>query len=70
MPDPIDLNRIVQTMTPVRSGRTDTVTVTVPAGKLVKLETTPGGVEIASGTVPVDKVWEIDFIFAVVERDA
>lgn len=70
MPEHIDLNTLVQVVQPVKKGRTDTQTIIVPAGKLVKFEVSPGGQDIASGTVPAGKVWEIDFVFAIVERDA
>lgn len=66
----IDLSSLVQEVQRTRAGRTDTITVIVEAGKLMKLEISPNGEEIASGTVPTGKVWEVDFTFSIVERDA
>lgn len=70
MPEHIDLNALVQICEPVMAGRTDTQTITVAAGKQIKLEISPDGLEVASGTVPPGKEWQIDFTFAIVERDA
>ncbi len=70
MPEHIDLNTLAQVVESIKQGKTNTQTITASAGKLVKLEVSPNGQEIASGTVPPGKVWEIDFTFAIVERDA
>lgn len=66
----IDLNELVQEIKPIKKGRTDTITKIVSAGQSVKLEISPDGEEIAAGIVPEGKVWEMDFVFAIVERDA
>ncbi len=43
--------------------------VNVPAGKSVKIETTPGGVEILNVVVPAGKRWEVSFGVDVREFD-
>lgn len=70
MSEHVNFNEIVQKVETIKAGRTDTITRTVPAGKLVKLEISPNGSEIGSGTVPEGKVWEWEMTFAIVERDA
>ncbi len=43
--------------------------VDVPAGKSVKIETTPGGIEILNVVVPAGKRWEVSFGVDVREFD-
>lgn len=70
MPEHIDFNALVQKVKTIKAGRTDTISLTVEAGKEVKLEVSPNGEEVGSGTVPEGKAWDWEMTFAIVERDA
>ena len=70
MPEHIDFNALVQKVKTIKTGRTDTISLTVEAGKKVKLEVSPNGEEVGSGIVPEGKVWDWEMTFAIVERDA
>ncbi len=70
MSEHIDFNALVQPVEIAQAGRTDTVRLTIEAGKEVKLEVSPNGSEVGSGIVPEGKIWEWRMTFAIVERDA
>lgn len=70
MPEHIDFNALVQEVKTIKTGRTDTIAVSVGAGKQIKLEISPNGNELGSGIVPEGKVWDWEMTFAIVERDA
>jgi len=42
----------------------------VPAGKTLKIETSPQGDEILSATVPKGKVWSVSIVIDISETDA
>jgi len=58
-------------VTPERAeGSSDTVSIEVPAGKSLKIETTPGGEEYADIEVPAGKVATFRIIVSVEVVDA
>ena len=54
---------------PARMSLTGTETVLVPAGKHVKIETSPSGVEILDAVVPAGKAWTVTVNVYIVETD-
>lgn len=55
---------------PARMSLTGTETVLAPAGKFVKIETAPDGVEILNAEVPAGKAWTVTVNVYIVETDA
>ena len=43
--------------------------ITIPAGKVLRIETTPGGVEILDVTIPAGKSWTATIRLDIVETD-
>ena len=54
---------------PARTSLTGTETVLVLAGKSVKIETTPDGVEILDAEVPAGKAWTVTVNVYIVQTD-
>lgn len=46
-----------------------TITKVIPAGKVLKIATSPYGEEFLEGTVPEGKVWRVEITVAIVESD-
>lgn len=44
--------------------------VTIPAGKTLKIETTPDGQEILAAVVPAGKKWSVSISVNIIETDA
>jgi hypothetical protein len=66
----IDLNALKVTEPERVRYETETMTGEVAAGKTLKIDTSPLGVEIAAGVVPVGKVWAYQIVVSIIERDA
>lgn len=66
----VDLNEMLKTIPARIRGSTDTITAEVPAGKEIKIETSPDGENIAAGTVPDGKVWFINIVISIKQKDA
>lgn len=41
--------------------------ISVPAGKTIKIETSPQGVEVLNATVPAGKTWQVEFYVRIKE---
>jgi len=52
---------------PARTTKAGNGTFTVPAGKTLKFETTPGGQELLNVVVPAGKTWTVTVNVYVVE---
>ena len=63
----VNLNDQIVTIPERKKGTTDTLTFTVPAGKTLKIATSPSGEEIAAGTVPVGKQWAVRVVVSITE---
>lgn len=55
---------------PARSTKHGSTSVTLAAGKVLKIETSPRGEELLQATVPVGKSWVVAINVHVVETDA
>lgn len=64
----VDLNDLADVTAEQITTQSETITTIVPAGKTLKLETTPDGEEVASGVVPDGKEWEVQWIMCIRER--
>ena len=66
----INLNDL-KTVRPERiKYESETITTEVVAGKTLRLETSPQGNEIASGTVPEGKAWLVRWVLSITETNA
>ena len=66
----VDLNGMILDLPARRLGTTETIDFTVAAGKDLKIETSPDGATIASGTVLEGKVWTVKLVIHIDEADA
>lgn len=66
----VDLNETKVVIPEITRYNTDTITVKVPEGVTLRIETSPDGAEIASGVVPDGKVWDVKITVAIAESDA
>lgn len=65
----VNLNEMLTTI-PEIAGGTGTIKIKVLAGTDIKIETTPGGEDVAQGTVPDGKVWDVKFVITIMQSDA
>lgn len=63
----ISLNGIKVSARTLKRGEDNFV---LPAGKTLKIETTPAGEEILQAEVPTGKKWAVSIIVNIVETDA
>lgn len=63
----MDLNELLM-RTPIKAS--GDMEIEIPAGMLIKTETSPAGADLVIGTVPADKIWRIKLIVHIEERDA
>jgi hypothetical protein len=55
---------------PAKTGYLIHDSVEIPAGKTLKMDTSPNGEEIVNSTVPSGKVWNVIVHFEITETDA
>lgn len=61
---------LVDIAIPARIDRQGQATISLAAGKHLKIETSPGGEELLDAVVPSGKVWEADIAVYVKETNA
>lgn len=66
----LDFNALLKEIPARTIGGTGSTSIEIPAGKILKLQSSPNGEEFGSGTVPIGKRWAVKVIVSIEEFDA